>query len=370
MKKRIIYAMGLSLLLNSCSTDESPLERKESLELTYNEMRAKLEGGRNLSRSTDSKENWMSSLDDDTRLLDITIPGTHDSAAINVTPLANNQSRSIRGQLEAGIRYFDLRFDALEGKLYAYHGPIYLGTTFMEVLKEMSAFLKRNPTEVIVVSSKKENSGDKSTWVNLYNGKVNAFSNEGVLLKNWSPLSKIGAVRGKILPVSRETFVGTSFYRGWKGSPDLSLHLSFYKGGNSGEIVSGYVSDYYHINTILPGDINWKFGRIADNIYRTQFGSNKDKLAITFTSGASAFAYPVSVASAINPRVATYIKEKMQFPYGTSRPLQYGMMKRSGWIVMDFANDAIIEACVGQSVLNNNRELKNILGIQSGYLPR
>ena len=62
---------------------------------------------------------WMSKLDDNTNITDLTIPGTHDSGAnfdvpilpplIYVPDTSKNQDLSIRNQLNIGVRYLDIR---------------------------------------------------------------------------------------------------------------------------------------------------------------------------------------------------------------------------------------------------------------------
>ena len=68
--------------------------------------------------------NWMSYLDNNKELKDLTIPGTHNSCAIHGITFAVNQSWSLENQLNAGIRFFDLRLRLYNNKLKAFHGPI------------------------------------------------------------------------------------------------------------------------------------------------------------------------------------------------------------------------------------------------------
>ena len=52
---------------------------------------------------------WMSFLNNDLELKDLTIPGTHESCALHGIFFAINQTWSLENQLNAGIRFFDLR---------------------------------------------------------------------------------------------------------------------------------------------------------------------------------------------------------------------------------------------------------------------
>ncbi|KAG1926597.1 PLC-like phosphodiesterases superfamily protein [Pimephales promelas] len=52
---------------------------------------------------------WMANLNDEKLVTELTIPGTHDSLALHGGPAAECQAWSLEDQLNAGIRYFDLR---------------------------------------------------------------------------------------------------------------------------------------------------------------------------------------------------------------------------------------------------------------------
>lgn len=72
-----------------------------------------------------SLDSWMGALPDKTLLSDITIPGTHDTCARSNIPFVRTQYLSVTQQLEAGIRFLDLRCRLLaDGDLYMYHGGV------------------------------------------------------------------------------------------------------------------------------------------------------------------------------------------------------------------------------------------------------
>ncbi|MDQ6963017.1 MAG: hemopexin repeat-containing protein [Mariprofundaceae bacterium] len=116
-------------------------------------------------------KSWISNLSDGKRLLDLCIPGSHDSATYNVkVPFVNTQSDSISDQLNMGIRFFDFRLSKVTPNIelgdlkvksaYALmHGKIPLGLDFFnDGLRVISKFLQENSREVIFVSIKSENS--------------------------------------------------------------------------------------------------------------------------------------------------------------------------------------------------------------------
>lgn len=111
------------------------------------------------------KTKWMSSLGE-MRLCEMSIPGTHDTVTgcrlNNQIETANNlfarcQTKDIRGQLNDGIRFLDIRLKLQNAELILVHGGFIYGTNFSEdVLKNCTEFLSENKTETIIMSIKYE----------------------------------------------------------------------------------------------------------------------------------------------------------------------------------------------------------------------
>src|SRR5689334_21985710 len=59
---------------------------------------------------TTAVSDWMSKLPDNLKVADLSIPGTHDSGTfkISIASGARTQNWTIRGQLDAGMRFLDL----------------------------------------------------------------------------------------------------------------------------------------------------------------------------------------------------------------------------------------------------------------------
>ena len=172
-------------------------------------------------------KNWMSALDGRKSIADLSIPGTHDSGAIwgefglrgvaksmfdslvpaalrqstrtpfigDVTrPLINSvdseidrilkdlpnfnfakdQDATIAEQLEMGVRMLDLRFRNINGTLYVYHAQSPQGQTANTALSTVRDFLKRNPTETVLIHTQQASSPliDNSIPSNI-RGKIN-----------------------------------------------------------------------------------------------------------------------------------------------------------------------------------------------------
>lgn len=67
-----------------------------------------------------SLSSWMGQIPDDVLLSNITVPGTHDSCAMSNIPFVRTQYLSIAKQMEAGLRFLDLRCRVhSDGQLYS-----------------------------------------------------------------------------------------------------------------------------------------------------------------------------------------------------------------------------------------------------------
>ena len=113
----------------------------------------------NNSKTIDkSYSNWMKNIKDELNIIDIAIPGTHNSAteAIEYVKFINffinwnikTQSWSILEQLLSGIRYFDIR-PGKNGIIY--HGIYKTNLTFDYITNIMCNFLDENPSEGIIM---------------------------------------------------------------------------------------------------------------------------------------------------------------------------------------------------------------------------
>ena len=98
-------------------------------------------------------QNWMSKIDGKESISDLSIPGTHDSAASPcaeidklICPWTQTQYWSILGQLEAGIRYFDLRCRHYHNGCPLHHGPVYLHANLRSAVQDVVKYI------IIVIS--------------------------------------------------------------------------------------------------------------------------------------------------------------------------------------------------------------------------
>ena len=120
---------------------------------------------------------WMSRLPDNVSVAALSIPGTHDTLTHRLRNLGHArlqcQNWDLETQLEAGIRYIDVRArlntshhggqesgeekDAdRPGTLLVYHSSAYTSYTFTDVMTTVSSFLDANPSEAIIMRLRRE----------------------------------------------------------------------------------------------------------------------------------------------------------------------------------------------------------------------
>jgi hypothetical protein len=104
---------------------------------------------------------WLTTIRDSTLITEISLPGTHDSAAINswLTGFYDCHFTSITDQLTSGVRLLDVRLKVNPdpgGLSYSFvtcHGDIGYNEyqSFVSLMNECQAFLEANPTEFIAM---------------------------------------------------------------------------------------------------------------------------------------------------------------------------------------------------------------------------
>ena len=101
--------------------------------------------------------NWQYMINDDAKITEIAIPGSHDAAAANIdgsmlsvgTFLLACQNASIYEQLLCGSRYFDLRTMISDGELYGQHGDFKV-QKFSTVISDIKRYLEEEEDFLIL----------------------------------------------------------------------------------------------------------------------------------------------------------------------------------------------------------------------------
>lgn len=185
-----------------------------------------------------SYEHWMASLDDDTYVSQISMPGSHDAGAYLVGENVSKpswwdvvgwaeyylkvysqcQEKTIIEQLDLGIRCLDFRpscsmnsdgtcsFDIA-------HGYVSMDVTFDDVMDQTLVWLAEHPTEFIIVKLKNENADDSDEftyWKQYIRSKIVETLPVSRYIEVFDPSMKLSEARGKILFMSRDHYYSSS----------------------------------------------------------------------------------------------------------------------------------------------------------------
>ena len=257
---------------------------------------------------------WMSRLPENTSLSRLLLPGTHDSCALHdgfSFGFAKCQTWKLADQLDAGIRFIDIRCRHVGNKLLIYHGVIDQRTTFKEVRNVCREFLTQNPTECIVMSVKEE-----STAQDISRSFADTFAdeikNDGALWHISRKIPQLSSVRNRIVLVDR---VGTLSGLKWS-EMELQDHFN------------------------APVELKAKL--IRSHLEKASKTEGR-KWFINFCSGTlpGRLITPRDYASKSNAVTLQFLKESPP-----SSPVPMGI------IVMDFPGEALIERIVEMNFAN------------------
>lgn len=242
-------------------------------------------------------KNWLKNVDDNAKITEVSLPGTHDSGATHsIADVAGKcQDLSIKTQLEIGVRFFDLRLQLVNDEFKIVHSFVDQNLKFSAVLKDLYSFIKENSSEYLIISIKEEASPINSTlWFD--EALIRDFEEyKDVFMINENKLPEtVKEARGKIYLLSRFSGdIGIPAHYGW--ADDCSF-----------EFDNIFVQDNYNIQNIED-----KKSDILNAI--NYANTNKNKLVLNFTSCYLDPGFPPlyagTAALAINPWFLETIKE-------------------------------------------------------------
>jgi 1-phosphatidylinositol phosphodiesterase len=302
---------------------------------------------------------WMGKLPDDTRIVDMTIPASHDAAAVYGCPdpvskeFAKTQDYNIQQQLEMGIRFFDFRFRCTGNSFALHHGVCYQQQMFGSVLNTIDQFLEKNPTEVVFILAKQAGQGSQpqpnsdsflsileryvSTapnrfWRNTSGGFINPGELAGL---------KLGTLRSKIvlfqLGAPRNLFSSSIKY---DQNPNILIQENH------------FVSDLNKKNTRTIKHLNNVYSTKDDLLYITYVNGNafagtgeQIAKAMVASVGFQLSYTPRQVANSVNPTISKHLNE-----------LSYG---RYGVVMLDFPSQDLVD-----KLIRSNQRKAEKLSIQ------
>ncbi|XP_017570824.1 1-phosphatidylinositol phosphodiesterase [Pygocentrus nattereri] len=251
---------------------------------------------------------WMVDILENQSLSEVTMPGTHNTMALYGGSLAQCNSWPLASQLQAGIRFLDIRVRHIRGNLTIHHGISYQWAHFGDVLEGIASFLKQHPTETVLMRLREELSetGDIYGAVVRY---VHQYAHWDLL---WHSrlMPTMGEARGKLIVL--QDFPG----------PDLGMRYR-----------SLDISDYWKVSSLQPEQVDKKWTHVYTHLEEAVVG-NKARMFLTYASGASILAHPNALAKRINPRLYDYLSGHA------------GQRKRFGIITMDFPGAMLVKTII------------------------
>lgn len=324
---------------------------------------------------------WMSTYPDTTPLQHLNIPGTHETATWNYTQavqdaLANYtandgepvypaivfrcQRASIAASLNAGVRFFDLRYalDPAGSKLVFWHSQALLSeaATVGDVVAAFFYWLAQHATETIFLSFQYEGSttanasNDATVQLMLFDILTSPTALQFIDQTHDALPASLGAARGKAVLFRRFNLdeLPATYEAALPG-----LHLSpsdwtddskdFAITYNSAQNLTVYVEDYYEPDDL--GDDSSPAANIAAKVNATvahldkavQYANDSDSLFITFASAEHVTTVPV----AVTPEIEAVGAANESTPLGGVNQQILPVLKklngqRMGIVVVDF----------------------------------
>lgn len=264
------------------------------------------------------RAHWMKALPDDAELSALTIPGTHDTCARLGGPAAECQTMGLRSQLNAGIRFIDIRCNDENDELRIYHGIVSQNLDFATGVRDVcEAFLRDNPSECIVMLVNQEDNGRGIAprfWSEL-RGHEDHWYLQGTV-------PRLRDARGRIVLLRRFDNEGSPPPQGtgidltsWRDDATFSIN------GNG---IHFRIQDQYKVATLF--DIPKKWGHVASLLQESAPGPN-GAWFINYTSG-SGGAVPIDVARG-TPDIEGVNSQLADFMFSTTQAFV-------GTVVMDF----------------------------------
>ena len=266
-------------------------------------------------------QKWMSYMSDNSRLSELTIPGTHNTCAYQ--SLAKCQSIPLRNQLNAGVRFLDIRCRHIEDRFDIYHGSFDLNQRFdIDVLHVCVEFLRSNPSETIVMLAKTEHLSKDNTmpFDELFYRYVEVQKAHWFLDEH---IPTLGECRGKIVLLRRFSTSKKPFgidMSGWqhKQAFHLKNHSNF----------KFQIQDVYKLNA----NKKWQYVKEMLGLVNSKANDMPNTWYVNYCSAQNwPFQPPYLIAMLVNKNLRSYLKEENK------------ETNQLGTVVLDFVNKQMVE---------------------------
>ena len=292
---------------------------------------------------------WMRYIPDDASVMTLSIPGTHNSCCVHgLLGLGKTQELDLPDQLNAGIRFLDIRFTHYQNNLCVHHDVVCTEMSYVDILTTCFGFLREHPSETILMSVDEEGRFDDAlgrfapsqilcklpiadiavsgrntrSFEDTFNAKTWECLDDTPLFYNFTAIppgsesvatspaltaeTTLGEIRGRIVLLRR-----------FEGGQDVGFDLSYWP---EDQCFRNLTPPFYDVEDRYqsPG-VDDKIGFVIAHLEKARIG-NLNELYITFSSAVGLTARGYS--NKINTRLNDYLAES---PPG-----------RLGIIVMDY----------------------------------
>ena len=318
-------------------------------------------------RAVASNPSWMTGVDGNKRISELSIPGTHDTMSIRAGDAWQNQTMTLSQQLQSGIRVFDMRTNHTSDKLRMHHGIILQDTYFDDVLTDIDNFLAANPGETVlfrlVANNDDNNTRSYTETLNTYlaangskrwvptsnNPTLDEVRGKFVILQEFSgnaPDGKRYGISYGLLDIQDDYALTTnwSLYDKWTA---IKNHLNKSKNGNRNTLYMNYLSG---ANGVFPYFV------VSGH---SSPGTSAPRLATGLTTPGWKSSYPDF------PRVSCFIGICTIAFEGTNTLTADYVAKSSygngvaGMVMTDYPGKRFIENLINLNNVNDYRELRD-----------
>ncbi|MTE22344.1 phosphatidylinositol-specific phospholipase C domain-containing protein [Streptomyces sp. TRM43335] len=323
---------------------------------------------------------WMAAVRGDASLAELSVPGTHDTLAVYGGAPTETQERHERGdgrgggslahQLRAGIRAIDIRVrivsdDRGRARFAIHHGAVYQRANFDDVVRELDTFLREHPTETVLLHLHAECAGGLTGCTDAdpcpecgtdHNHRRRQIFDAYVDANRelfWQPsvtgaahVPTLDEVRGKVVLVNWSGPHGGNY-------TDYGLQQLNYADWPDewGPQKNCYVQNSYRVDGISLIDDKWE--KVHAQLDRTNRAAdcrdpgrpNHDRMYVNWTSGASFWAYPYTVAG--GTPTATGVNGFLhQCLTGRNNRCDTPSVRRTGVLMMDFPGHGLVDEII------------------------
>lgn len=236
-----------------------------------------------MTKSLAGNENWMSGLNGNLYITQLSLPGAHDAAtgegfsgasALGAAFAGKCQSLGLAAQWDAGVRVFDLRPTEDDG-CPINHGTLQTKVNLTQALTTITSRLAANPSEFALVLMRNESDkGSSDNWKTRVPAVLSAFT---AYVIPFNSNLRLQDVRGKVVILSRDYFAAGYSLGSW---PDKTERAVVTANGDDG--FKFVVQDYYQVE-----DANTKQNAIKALLAEARSQTSPNFLFINHTSGYS-----------------------------------------------------------------------------------